>query len=88
MLRHTEEDGAPIVAERIREAVETATWMGRAVTVSVGLATLWRPAIDDVALLAAADQALYEAKRSGRNRVVSARDMAPHAEHGKHKKSA
>jgi diguanylate cyclase (GGDEF)-like protein/PAS domain S-box-containing protein len=88
LLRHTDEDGARVVAERIREAVETATWTNRPVTVSVGAATLWQPAADDVALLAAADQALYEAKRGGRNRVAGAREPAAHADNGQHKKSA
>lgn len=88
MLRHTEEDGACIVAERVREAVESATWTRRAVTVSVGVATLRRPAADDVALLAAADRALYDAKRGGRNRVVSVSEPAPHAEDRQHQESA
>jgi diguanylate cyclase (GGDEF)-like protein/PAS domain S-box-containing protein len=79
LLRHTDEDGARVVAERIREAVELAPWTRRAVTVSIGSATLWRPAADDVALLAAADRALYDAKRAGRNRVVSVSEPVPHA---------
>lgn len=88
MLRHTDEDGARIVADRIRAAVESATWTHRAVTVSIGAATLCQPAADDATLLAAADQALYEAKRGGRNRVVSASELAAHADDREHQKSA
>ncbi len=52
-------------------------------TVSLGVAQLSRDAESDEALIAAADQALYEAKRRGRNRVVgyaelrSTGDVAP-----------
>lgn len=62
-------------AEQLREAVEaqrlphggstTAPW----VTVSVGVATRGEGEDDGAALIAAADGALYEAKRGGRNRV-------------------
>jgi diguanylate cyclase (GGDEF)-like protein len=55
------------IAERIRLAV--ATDPRRNVTVSVGVATMTD---DPRAALLAADTALYEAKRLGRDRVVSA----------------
>jgi len=61
-------------AEALRVAVErlglAAAEPGAVVTVSVGVA-MCRPAGDDpAALLRAADAALYEAKRAGRNRVA------------------
>lgn len=57
-------------AERLREAVERAR---TGVTVSVGVAVAWPSAADvPSSLLRRADQALYEAKRQGRNRVVCA----------------
>lgn len=49
---------------------------GNALTVSVGVAAFPRDGQDALALLAAADGALYAAKRSGRDRVVSTADAA------------
>jgi diguanylate cyclase (GGDEF)-like protein len=67
---------AVAVAERIRAAVEALPWGGRtplpaAVTVSVGVATFPRPHATPQALLKAADEALYVAKKRGRNRVAA-----------------
>jgi two-component system, cell cycle response regulator len=57
------------VAEKIRAAV-AAEDLPTHVTVSVGVATIEQPELDSPdALVAAADAALYRAKRSGRNRV-------------------
>ncbi|MGL6290036.1 MAG: diguanylate cyclase [Silanimonas sp.] len=57
-------------AEHLREIVEHAR---TGVTVSVGVAVAWPSPIEmPSALLRRADQALYEAKRQGRNRVVCA----------------
>ncbi len=64
------------VAERVRESVEEMAFVSGEkqlkVTTSVGVATLNRNSSDDMKdLLKQADQALYEAKNSGRNRVVA-----------------
>jgi diguanylate cyclase (GGDEF)-like protein len=63
---------ANIVAERVRKAFETAgvtvAGCNLDATVSVGAAS-GQPGTDIVALLAAADAALYRAKANGRNRV-------------------
>lgn len=70
-------EGASQCAEKVRRAVEAHTFPGEAgeplrVTVSIGLVG-WQGGTEDAgALLSAADQALYEAKRQGRNRVVTA----------------
>jgi diguanylate cyclase (GGDEF)-like protein len=58
--------------ERLRRAVAGAPLAPKVpVTVSVGVAT-WRAGDDAAALLARADEALYTAKRTGRDRVVAA----------------
>jgi two-component system cell cycle response regulator len=64
------------IAERLRSCVASEPFLvGGAtkvtVTASVGLATLERPGESMDALFARADQALYAAKREGRNRVVA-----------------
>lgn len=76
VLTGTEAIAASSVAERIRETVE-ALEVPRAesgkpmrITTSVGVATHWPAAGGHPAqLVRAADQALYQAKRAGRNRV-------------------
>ena len=60
------------LADELRERIEAAPLLaGQAVTVSIGVAAQ-RAGRDAAAWLLAADEALYQAKRSGRNRVVTA----------------
>jgi diguanylate cyclase (GGDEF)-like protein len=74
VLPHTPVAGAQIVAERIRAfcAASGVPVPGGSVTVtvSVGAAALRTGCRRSEDLIAAADAALYEAKRAGRNRVV------------------
>jgi diguanylate cyclase len=60
--------------ERVRAATEGAAFpglpAGRRVTVTIGVATHAKGE-DVTALLARADEALYQGKRAGRNRVVA-----------------
>lgn len=78
ILPATATEGALVVAERIRERVASLVIRSDKdqlvpVTISIGHATTgesWRSR-DLAELLAAADGALYNAKRAGRNRVVS-----------------
>ncbi|MGY2326601.1 sensor domain-containing diguanylate cyclase [Pseudomonas sp. SDT2931_S440] len=74
ILPDTDSEGASTIAEHIRSAVEhlpPADGDALSVTVSVGLST-WdkrsRGSLEE--LLLSADRALYDAKHSGRNRIV------------------
>ncbi len=69
ILPDTDFGGAMVLAERFRRAVAAVPWDMRAVTVSVGVATLTATTTDAAGLLREADNALYESKRAGRNRV-------------------
>jgi diguanylate cyclase (GGDEF)-like protein len=62
-------DDALRVAERVRSGISRA--VGEApVTISAGVATVPDNATDAERLMAAADSALYDAKRTGRDRVA------------------
>jgi len=73
-LGNTDEKGAVIVAERVRiafrEAAEVVDGIEIGATVSIGVTftTNYKDEVD--ALIARADEALYEAKNAGRNRVM------------------
>jgi diguanylate cyclase (GGDEF)-like protein len=79
ILPETPKSEALAAAERARVAVDEqvnqgARWTQR-VTVSVGVATWPENGKTPEALLVAADQALYAAKREGRNRVRRAPEL-------------
>lgn len=82
ILLETGKEGARVLAERFREAVENADWPRRAITASLGATTLEfrqtvpRPATPSFsAILRDADRALYRSKETGRNRVTHAADL-------------
>jgi diguanylate cyclase (GGDEF)-like protein len=64
--------GAREVAERLRSAVEQLRPTGIPITISLGVSAGHGEQINYESLLKAANAALYEAKRAGRNRVVLA----------------
>ncbi len=76
-LPETDAAGAFVVAEKIREAIATFLFADADgerhdhLTVSVGLATFPSHADDKEALLRKADDALYQAKNGGKDRVRS-----------------
>jgi diguanylate cyclase (GGDEF)-like protein len=90
LLPETDQQGARLVAHRMRSAVEQANFFtgtpGRTgdpiehVTISIGVALFPAEARSKRDLLDAADAALYEAKARGRNRVVLYPEIKKHRE--------
>lgn len=83
LLPHTDLDAGLALAERLRARVENQPISGESgqfrVSASFGVATL-RPGENGDTLVARADAALYLAKNSGRNRVVTQRELQHHAQ--------
>jgi two-component system cell cycle response regulator len=81
-LPSTDLEGATVVAERVRQAIQgfAINHAGATIpiTASVGVATL-RGGESLDALIDRADRAMYEAKGGGRNRVVAAGEPATRA---------
>ena len=73
LLPDTDREGAGLVAEKLRLAVEAVEVAGvsRPITASLGVAAIPADASEPAFLVRAADRALYLAKSSGRNRVVT-----------------
>jgi two-component system, cell cycle response regulator len=75
LIRDTSPADAMVVAERVRAlvAAQQVEWAGQkiTVTVSIGMAcsVAMPPTEDSASLLRRADEALYQAKESGRNRI-------------------
>ncbi len=82
ILPETDEEGALVLAERFRRAIESSEWPLRPITASLGATTVSfdqsvpRPATPDLStILRAADRALYWSKNEGRNRVTHASQL-------------
>jgi diguanylate cyclase (GGDEF)-like protein len=92
VLTDTNKAGAAARGEQLRQAMASRAFADRnlpGVTLSLGVATFPDDAADRTGLIAAADRAVYAAKRIGRNRVVaygpelgSPDEMIPGAETG------
>ena len=81
ILPDTGRDGAVGLAEKLRTAIAGIVIPGldRQITASFGVAVIPDDAGEPDALFRAADQALYAAKRGGRNRVETASAVARHS---------
>jgi diguanylate cyclase (GGDEF)-like protein len=74
LLVETPRSGAALYAERIREVLSSASFShGRQVSASLGVASLPEDTTGSDELIRLADEALYAAKRAGKNRVVVCR---------------
>ncbi|HEV2018505.1 MAG TPA: diguanylate cyclase [Gemmatimonadaceae bacterium] len=64
------------LAEHIRARVAAKKFTGRKMTLSIGVATFPEDADNAEGLISIADEALYQAKREGRDRAIRARKLA------------
>jgi|CXWL01.1.fsa_nt_gi diguanylate cyclase (GGDEF)-like protein len=74
--------GGLIIAERIRQVIESTKFLEThqleaRVSASIGIAAYPESADDVRGLISCADQAMYEAKALGKNRVVTAKPFRP-----------
>lgn len=69
LLPQTTSGEAETIAERLRESIELTEFPNRQITVSIGIASCCLELNSTHELIVAADTALYEAKRRGRNNV-------------------
>ncbi len=79
LCEETDNEGAVLLAERVREEVAKTvfqTELGKlSVQCSIGVATYPRDAKTGAELFDITDKALYAAKRSGRNKVCTSKDV-------------
>jgi len=79
ILPECDQQASMTLAETLRQKVELLEphHHGKSlgsITISIGVANWPKPEADQTVLIAAADAALYEAKHSGRNRVINSGD--------------
>lgn len=84
LLPHTHQGDARMLAERLRRTVEQTPvlittsddgYQELRVTISIGLSCMRQEGDNCCDMLERADKALYQAKQTGRNRVISCDDM-------------
>jgi diguanylate cyclase (GGDEF)-like protein len=83
ILPETDGEGALIVAEAVRERIQSGRGHLRPLTVSLGVSALRGEELNSALLVEQADRALYLAKRKGRNRAVLFESAMPESAHGK-----
>ncbi|MBU1121729.1 MAG: sensor domain-containing diguanylate cyclase [Candidatus Omnitrophota bacterium] len=77
ILPHSSKENAHLLGERIRQCVETTPILdNHAFTISIGISSFPQDGDNKETLLRKADEALYAAKRNGKNQVVLA-DFIP-----------
>ena len=74
LMPNTNVDTAYEVAERIRREIEHSNIEKIQVTVSIGIAESSKLADTPEKIVHAADEALYQAKKNGKNQIVKASD--------------
>jgi diguanylate cyclase (GGDEF)-like protein/PAS domain S-box-containing protein len=73
IMPETDQPGGAILAERLRKRIEDMVVDGLKVTVSIGVAGIVETGVESAPdLVQAADEALYRAKKGGRNQVLTA----------------
>jgi diguanylate cyclase (GGDEF)-like protein/PAS domain S-box-containing protein len=70
LLPESGEESAMGLARRVMQRVATEEWENGPVTISVGMAAMNESLINGYQLVELADEALYAAKRAGKNRVM------------------
>lgn len=75
LMPETSAEEAYLVAERLRQALESkASPTGKAITISGGIATSSSSASHAVRMIEIADERLYKAKETGRNKIIGGLD--------------
>ncbi len=70
LLPESGEESALGLARRIMDRVAAEQWNNESMTVSIGMAAMNESLVNGLQLVALADEALYAAKRAGKNRAV------------------